>query len=150
MREMKRLLYIIGVILVLASCSTTKRLPEGEVLYTGQKPMIIKNPVETKTGVSALEEVDAALAKAPNNAFLGSSVYRTPFPVGLWFYNRFAGSKRGLGKWFFDHFAATPVLMSTVNPDIRIKAASNILHEYGDFNATVNYKAFVNPKDSLK
>ncbi len=150
MREMKRLLYIIGVILVLASCSTTKRLPEGEVLYTGQKPMIIKNPVETKTGVSALEEVDAALAKAPNNAFLGSSVYRTPFPVGLWFYNRFAGSKRGLGKWFFDHFAATPVLMSTVNPDIRIKAASNILHEYGYFNATVNYKTFVNPKDSLK
>lgn len=150
MREMKRLLYIIGVILVLVSCSTTKRLPEGEVLYTGQKPMIIKNPVETKTGVSALEEVDAALAKAPNNALLGSSVYRTPFPVGLWFYNRFVESKRGLGKWFFDHFAATPVLMSTVNPDIRIKAAGNILHEYGYFNADVSYKTLYHHKDSLK
>lgn len=150
MREMKRLLYIIGVIVVLASCSTTKRLPEGEVLYTGQKPMIIKNPVETKTGVSALEEVDAALAKAPNNALLGSSVYRTPFPIGLWFYNRFVESKRGLGKWFFDHFAATPVLMSTVNPDIRIKAAGNILHEYGYFNADVSYKTLYHHKDSLK
>lgn len=34
---MKRLiLYIVGI-LFLAGCSTTKHLPEGEILYTGQK-----------------------------------------------------------------------------------------------------------------
>ena len=40
---MKRLiLYIIGLIF-LAGCSTTKHLPEGEILYIGQKPMIVEN-----------------------------------------------------------------------------------------------------------
>lgn len=147
---MKQFIYIIGVILLLASCSTTKHLPQGEVLYTGQKPMVVKNPYKTIVGETAMEEVEAALAKAPNNAFMGSSVYRTPFPMGLWFYNRFVGSKKGLGKWLFNRFAATPVFISTVNPDIRIKVATNILHEYGYFNGRVDYKTFVHPKDSLK
>ena len=30
-------------ILLLAGCSTTKHLPEGEILYTGQKKMIVEN-----------------------------------------------------------------------------------------------------------
>jgi outer membrane protein assembly factor BamA len=147
---MKRLINIIGIIFLLASCSTTKHLPEGEVLYTGQKSMVVKNPYKTLIGETAMEEVEAALAKAPNNAFMGSSVYRAPFPMGLWIYNRFVGSKKGLGKWIFNRFAATPVFISAVNPDIRTKVATNILHEYGYFNGTVTYKTFVYPKDSLK
>ena len=47
-------------------------------------------------------------------------------------------------------FAATPVLMSTVNPDIRQKAAVNLLRDYGYFNGSVSYKTFIDPKDSLK
>lgn len=150
MKDMKRLiLYIIGVLL-LAGCSTTKHLPEGEILYTGQKPMIVENRSETPVGETAMEEVEAALAKAPNNSLLGSSTIRFPLPIGLWIYNGFVKYKHGLGKWIFDHFAATPVLMSTVNPQIRQKAATNLLHDYGYFNGTVSYKTFIDPKDSLK
>lgn len=146
---MKRILYIV-VALWLAACSTTKHLPEGEVLYTGQKPMIVQNRSETPVGIVALEEVEAALAKAPNNSLLGSSTLRTPFPIGLWFYSGFHKYEKGLGRWIFNKFAADPVLMSAVNPGIRQKAASNLLRDYGYFNGTVTYRTFPDPKDSLK
>lgn len=146
---MKRILYTV-VALWLAACSTTKHLPEGEVLYTGQKPMIVQNRSETPVGIVALEEVEAALAKAPNNSLLGSSTLRTPFPIGLWFYSGFHKYEKGLGRWIFNKFAADPVLMSAVNPGIRQKAASNLLRDYGYFNGTVTYRTFPDPKDSLK
>lgn len=58
---MKRLiLYIIGLIF-LAGCSTTKHLPEGEILYIGQKPMIVENRSETPVGETAMEEVERIL-----------------------------------------------------------------------------------------
>ena len=147
---MKKITAYMTIALLLAACSTTKHLPEGEMLYTGQKAMIVHNPTPTKVGETAIEEVEAALATAPNNSLLGSSTVRIPFPFGLWVYNGFQKYEKGLGKWIFNRFAAKPVLMSTVNPDIRIKAASNLLRDYGYFNGTVSYETFTDPKDSLK
>ena len=134
----------------MTSCSTTKHLPEGEILYTGQKPMIVLNRSTSSVGETTLEEVEAALATAPNNSFLGSSTMRTPLPIGLWFYNGFQQYERGLGRFLFNKFAAKPVLMSAVNPDIRVKAAHNLLRDYGYFNGRVSYQTFTDPKDSLK
>ena len=134
----------------MTSCSTTKHLPEGEILYTGQKPMIVLNRSTSPVGEITLEEVEAALATAPNNSFLGSSTMRTPFPIGLWFYNGFQQYERGFGRFLFNKFAAKPVLMSAVNPDIRVKAAHNLLRDYGYFNGRVSYQTFTDPKDSLK
>ncbi len=136
--------------LLISSCSTTRNLPEGEVLYTGQKKMAVDMVIENSTGEEALDEVEAALAKAPNNSLFGSSRYRIPFPVGLWIYNGFVNSEKGLGRWIFNHFAATPVFLSTVNPEIRTKVATNLLHDYGYFRGTVDYKTFISEKDSLK
>lgn len=135
---------------LMASCSVTKNLPDGERLYIGQKSMVINNPEPTEVGATALEEVDAALATAPNNAFMGSSSLRMPLHTGLWIYNAYVNSKSGLGKWLFNRFAATPVLMSSVNPAIRAQAAENILHEYGYFNGHVSYVELPKPKDSLQ
>lgn len=147
---MKRLiLYLIGLAF-LSACSTTKHLPEGEILYTGQKPMIVENRSTTSVGETAMEEIEAALATAPNNSFLGSSTLRIPFPFGLWVYNGFVKYEKGIGRWIFNKFAAKPVLLSSVNPDIRQKAASNLLRDYGYFNGTVSYQTFIDPKDSLK
>ena len=147
---MKQLiLYIIGLI-ILAGCSTTKHLPEGEILYTGQKPMVVLNRSVTPIGQIAMEEVEAALATAPNNSVLGSSTMRFPFPVRLWIYNDFQKYQKGFGKWIFNKFAATPVFLSTVNPEIREKAAVNLLRDYGYFNGHVSYQTFIDPKDSLK
>ena len=147
---MKRFALYIFCLLLTAACSTTKNLPEGEILYTGQKAMIVENPPTTPVGETAMEEVEAALATAPNNSLLGSSSVRIPFPFGLWVYNGFVKYEKGVGRWIFNRFAAKPVLMSTVNPDIRQKAAQNILRDYGYFNGTVSYQTFTDPKDSLK
>ena len=59
---MKRLILYIAGVLFLAGCSTTKHLPEGEILYTGQKTMIVENRSTTPVGEIAMEEVEAALA----------------------------------------------------------------------------------------
>lgn len=147
----KRLIYILLIALVVQGCSVTKNLPEGEVLYVGQKKMQIEgNDSLNDVGVIALEEVRAALAKAPNNAFMGSSSVRTPFPIGLWLYNAYVKSERGLGKWIFNHFASDPVLISGVNPGIRSQAAKNILRDYGFFRGNVSYEVIPQPHDSLQ
>lgn len=152
MRKKKLNILIISIIsaILLAACSTTKNLPEGELLYTGQLPMVIKNDTATSVGETAIEEVEAALATAPNNSFMGSSSIRTPLPFGLWFYNAFSKSEKGIGKWIFNHFAADPVLLSNVNPDIRVQAARNILRDYGYFNGSIKYDTIHDKKDSLK
>ena len=193
---------------VLAGCSTTKNLPEGEVLYTGIKDidygLSAKKKSKQKDGqqtgekgvitsfadaykavdellsqrnLSALkrqeeltqaqkdsieavlrieeeafetakEEVDAALAYAPNNSLFGSSSLRIPFPSGLWIYNATVGKQSRFSKWIFNTFAATPVFISTVNPKTRALVAQNTLRNYGYFNGTVGYEILPekNPK----
>lgn len=146
---MKKYIFLL-LLCCLTACSTTKHLPQGEVLYTGQKPVIVEQRSKTPVGQTALEEVEAALATAPNNALLGSSRIRIPFPVGLWVYNGFADSQSRFGRWIFRRFGTKPVLLSSVAPDIRMRAATNLLHDYGYFNGSVSCDTFVNPRDSLK
>ena len=124
------------------ACSTTKNLPEGEILYTGIDKLEVLNEDETPAGVTALTEVEAALAYAPNNAIFGSSTMRWPFPVGLWVYNDFVKyqDKKGIGRWIFDHLGTQPVLMSSVNGETRAKVATNLLRDYGYFNGSVSYQ----------
>ena len=57
---MKHIKYIAYISLfLLASCSTTKNLPEGEVLYTGIKKIEVTNEDKSKEGEEALTEVEA-------------------------------------------------------------------------------------------
>ena len=52
---MKHIKYIAYISLfLLASCSTTKNLPEGEVLYTGIKKIEVTNEDKSKEGEEAL------------------------------------------------------------------------------------------------
>ena len=127
---------------LLVSCSTTRNLPEGEILYTGIDKLEVVNEDKTEAGLLALEEVEAALAYAPNNSILGSSSMRWPLPIGLWIYNGFEKyqNKRGVGRWIFDHLGTSPVLMSSVNGETRAKVATNLLRDYGYFNGSVSYK----------
>ncbi|WP_321518407.1 BamA/TamA family outer membrane protein [uncultured Bacteroides sp.] len=145
---MKKLLY--PLLILLTACSTTRNLPEGELLYTGMKNTVVENRDVSVAGDEALDEVDAALAKAPNNALFGSSSVRLPLPFGLWIYNAFKPSKKGLGRWIFKRFASTPVLISTVNPDVRVKVARNLLRDYGYFNGKVSYELIPGKKRQAK
>lgn len=149
MKPKNIILYLL-LLAVLSACSTTKNLPAGQVLYTGQKKMVVENQAKTAVGETAMEEIEAALAKAPNNSLFGSSTMRIPVPVGLWAYNSFVYSEKGLGKWLFKRLAANPVYISTVNPALRAKAASNILRDYGFFNGTVGYELLPDKKNEKK
>ncbi|MBR3014713.1 MAG: BamA/TamA family outer membrane protein [Bacteroidaceae bacterium] len=148
--SVKCIMLCLCIVFAMSSCVSTKNLPEGELLYTGQKSMVVKNFYPHTLGRTALEEVEAAVATAPNNAFMGSSTITLPFSFHLWAYNRYLKSESGVGKWMFDHFAKEPVLLSSVNPDIRIRAAKNVLRDYGFFNGNVSYETFIDKDDSLK
>lgn len=159
MKKLVKINYILGKPLIpvgtvmlcmltffIGGCSITKNLPEGEVLYMGDK-IKIKDTTQTVVAKIAKNEVKAALHKQPSTKFLGF----LPIPVKMWFYTGFVHHQKGLGKWIFNHFAANPpVFISTVNPELRVKVATNLLHDYGYFNGTVNYHTIVDPKDSLK
>lgn len=135
---------------LLASCSTTKNLPEGEVLYTGIKKIEVTHEDKSKAGDDALSEVEAALEYPPNNALLGSSSIRVPFPFGLWMYNALVNKKGKISKWIFKKLAAKPVLITTVNPVVRTKVAYNLLREYGYFNGATSFEVDTNPKNKRK
>ena len=144
---------LVGLLCILwSACSTTKNLPEGEILYTGIEKLEVVNEDKTLAGITALTEVEAALAYAPNNAIFGSSSLRWPIPFGLWVYNGFEKyqNKKGVGRWIFDHLGKSPVLMSSVNGETRAKVATNLLRDYGYFNGSVSFQEVPqkNPKES--
>lgn len=133
-----------GVLLLLAllcaGCSTTSNLPEGDILYTGIKETDIQNRHNTYAESVALTEVEAALAYAPNNSFMGSSSMRMWPPIGLWIHNSMINKEHSaFGRWMLNTFGATPVTIAMVNPDTRVKVATNTLQNYGYFRGFVTY-----------
>jgi outer membrane protein assembly factor BamA len=133
-----------------AACSTTRRLPPDERLYTGIRKIEVTDEDRSEAGDEAMREIEAALAFPPNNAFFGSSQLRVPFPFGLWMYNTFADQPDRFSRWMFKHFASNPVLLSSVNPELRTSIARNLLREHGYFNGVTSWEAVPNDKDSLK
>ena len=144
---MSKNIYILFILLLATACSTTRNLPEDEILYTGIKKINITEQDSTLAGEATIEEIEAALAYPPNNALLGSSSVRIPFPFGLWMYNALVKKEGKIGKWFFNRLAAKPVYISNVNPEVRVKVVQNLLKEYGYFRGSASYEVVPNPKD---
>ncbi len=137
-------LHIIGIVCFLlgaASCSTTRNLPEDELLYRGIKKIDVLSQDESGNGEQALEEITAAVTQTTKYGFI--------LPYRLWAYNSFEKYEKGVGKWIFKKIAADPVYLSTVNPGTRTKVASNLLHDYGYFDGKVTYQVdtLKNPKE---
>lgn len=131
---------LIAGILILTACSTTSNLPEDEILYTGIKSVKINGKQNTAAEKTALAEVEAAIAYAPNNSFMGSSSLRTPFPIGLWIYNGLVNKqKSGFNRWILNTFGSTPKTISAVNPTTRSQIATYLLQNYGYFQGNVDY-----------
>jgi len=126
--------------MLLLSCSTVRRLPEGELLYTGTRKVEVVDAPYSPLRDKAVGEAKVAFVSPPNNALFGSSRYRTPLPLGLWAYNAFLGDSTGLRRWMFRTFAVQPILVSTVNPALRAGVAANTLRNYGYFGAGVSYR----------
>ena len=121
------------------SCSTTSRVPDDDKLFTGLSKIEYVNYEKNDHFLSTQEEVEAALATAPNGSFFGSSYYRT-IPYRLWIYNAFAGSESVLARWITKSFGKAPVLLSGVNPTLRAKVAQGLLRDRGYFGASVSFE----------
>lgn len=136
------------VMSLLASCSTTSGIPDNDRLFVGLEKIEYENYEKGEHFDATQEEVEAALATAPNGALFGSSYYRTPFPYGLWIWNAFAKSEGKVAKWITRTFGKAPVLMSRVNPELRASVATSVLRNHGYLNAKVGYKEIKlkNPK----
>lgn len=142
-------LYIILIISgVFASCSSTKNIPEDDQLFVGLTKIEYKNYEKNDHFVAVQEEVEAALATAPNGALFGSSYYRSPFPYGLWIWNAFSKSRSVFSKWMTKSFGKPPVLMSWVNPELRANVTRELLRSNGYFDSSVEYDVITqkNPK----
>lgn len=130
---------LILAVTALNSCSTTSSLEDGEQLYTGLLPTQYTNYEPSSHQSMTQEEVEAALATAPNGALFGSSYHRTPFPYGLWIWNACANSSGVIKKWLKSTFGKAPVLMSNVNPTLRSSIAKSVLQNNGYFNGNVTF-----------
>ncbi len=129
-----------------ASCSTTKKLGENDVLYTGVKHLKYhEDSVKLDDGVKA--DIFTAINVKPNNP-LYSPYYRTPFPFGLMIYNNIDENATGFKGWLYKHFAAKPVLIRRVNPKARVDMINTILHNNGYFTSSANYT--LNPSKDPK
>jgi len=138
-----------GVITAIADAySTVEGLLSGDASALNAEennPEAVKDSLKKTDKIDAnnyemaKEEIKAALAYSPNGAIMGSSYYTHPFPIRLWIYNRYVNSDSKFGRWMMNHFAATPVYISSVNPKVRSAVAHNALRNYGYFRNKVTY-----------
>lgn len=134
--DIRRTLLLTAALLA-ASCSTTRRLAEGEVLYTGVRRIRIEPDSGVRITAAAESAAKAPLSAAPNNP-LYSPFLRTPLPTGLWAYNYLHTPKeRGFKHWLYKRLAKEPVLLSKVRPELRAKVAAQMLGNYGYFGSQV-------------
>ena len=140
----------ICICLFFISCSTTKNLPSGEILYTGIEKIVITDADSVKVSNEMMDRLEEALAYPPNNALLGSSSTRLPFPFGLWVYNAQVNNKGVFSRWMMNSLAAKPILLSSVRPQKRTEVVQRMLRDNGYFNCVTDYEVIVHKKDTTK
>ena len=147
--KLRALLYL-AIVVGAISCSTTSKLADDEVLYTGVKKLNIKPTADSivlDEGVA--EGIASAINVAPNNSLV-SPYIRHPFPVGLWVYNHWSDSCGGLKGWLYKKLVKQPVLISTVRPTNRVDMINTVLHDNGYFDSNASYQLVYSKKNKKK
>ena len=124
---------------VMASCSTTRRIPDDEILYTGIKKVQIAPADSQKIAPAISSQIKSAVDVAPNN-YIKLIGWRYPFPLGLWVYNNWPNPPKGLRHWLYEKLVEEPVLVSDVRPEVRTHMIEQILDNNGYFRGTASYE----------
>ncbi len=136
---------------LLTGCSTTSRLAEGEVLYTGVKSIKYIPTDNEKLPDGMVANVNALLSVKPNNPWpLLSPPRSMPWQPGLWVYNHMSDSAKGLKGWFYRNMVKDPILISEVRAPMRVKMVEEILGQNGYFGSTATYNIIPNKKNDRK
>ena len=127
------------LVFCLASCSTTRKLSEGEVLYVGVKKIKVELPEKVKLNGKQSAAVSGPLSVKPNNS-LYTPYIRSPFALGLWVYNWDIRKEKGLKWWLYRKLSVKPVLLSDVKPELCLKMVENNMKDFGFFGTRTSYE----------
>lgn len=125
--------------LLLSACSTTRRIPDDEILYTGVRKVEIARSDSMRIASGISSQIKTAVDVAPNN-YIKLIGWRYPFPLGLWVYNNWPNPPKGFRHWLYEKLVEEPVLVSDVRPEVRIHMIEQILDNNGYFRGTASYE----------
>ena len=116
------------------SCSNTKYLKEGEMLYTGAEVKIENDSLSKKSKKALKSELEDNLTPKPNSSFLG-------LRPKLFFYNiaKEPKKEKGFNYWLKYKIGEKPVLLSDVDREFNKDIIVNYSENKGYFNAKATY-----------
>ena len=140
-------LALVSTMLIICSCSTTKRLEDDEILYTGVTDIVFNAPANEKIISSVDDQILDAVNVKPNGSII-SPYLRSPLQLGLWVYNWGDTTMTGFKRWIYNRLAKQPVLISDVKPEMRIEMINDILNNNGYFGSKAHYELRYNKRDA--
>ncbi|RBN50722.1 translocation and assembly module lipoprotein TamL [Flavobacterium psychrolimnae] len=123
------LLYFLFLGLFISSCSNTKYLPEGELLYTGAKVKVEGKQTSKKENKALKNQLQEIVRPKPNSSILG-------LKPKLYIYN-LAGTpkkEKGWRYWLKNKVGEPPVFYSTVDLEYNKSVLQNFSENSGYFN----------------
>ncbi|MFC5871000.1 Outer membrane protein assembly factor BamA [Chryseobacterium arachidis] len=129
-----RYLFSFGVASVALSCSNTRYLKEGQMLYTGAKIKIENDTLSKNEKKDLQTALEANLTPKPNSSFLG-------LRPKLYFYNiaKEPKKEKGFNYWLKYKVGEKPVLLGDVDREFNKDIIENYSENKGYFNAKATY-----------
>ncbi|MGV2452000.1 UNVERIFIED_CONTAM: BamA/TamA family outer membrane protein [Ralstonia mannitolilytica] len=127
-------LLVSGMASTVISCSNTRFLKEGQMLYTGAKVKIENDTISKKEKKDLESALEANLTPKPNSTFLG-------LRPKLYFYNIAKEPKKdkGFNYWLKYKVGEKPVLLGDVDREFNKDIIENYSENKGYFNARATY-----------
>jgi len=127
-------LLISGLASTVISCSNTRFLKEGQMLYTGAEVKIESDTISKKEKKELQSALEANLIPKPNSTFLGMR-------PKLYFYNIAKEPKKdkGFNYWLKYKVGEKPVLLGEVDREFNKDIIVNYSENKGYFNAKATY-----------
>lgn len=128
---MKNVLYCLIVLFIATSCSNTKYLPQGGLLYIGAKVIVKDDSLSKKERKKIAATLSDLTRPKPNKTILG-------LRPKLYIHNIAGKVTKEKGFWYWLKFKVgePPVLFSKVDLDYNKSVLQNYVENNGFFNAT--------------
>jgi outer membrane protein assembly factor BamA len=126
----RHFLYFLFLTVLISSCSNTRFLPEGELLYTGAKVVVDGKETSKKDRKAIKNQLKSLVRPKPNSTILG-------LRPKLYIYN-LAGTpkkEKGFKYWLRNKVGEPPVLYSQVDLEYNKSVLQNFIENSGYFNA---------------
>ena len=133
---MHRVVAILAACVLLAGCSTTRRLAQGETRYTGVGKFDVHTAGGEKVPTALLDNLKEASNCDANDYIIAPFI---KIPLGLWVYNNWNDSAKGIKGAIYNWLVKPNVLISEVRPEMRVKLMEQILDNNGYFGSTATY-----------